>query len=165
MNTRNSFFKLIIAITMVAALIMMAGFNLANAQTGSSKSGAELSKEIMQSDSLLFNAFNKRDTSLFKEFFTKDLEFFHDEGGLTGFEHTINFMRTTTLKNNDLRRDLIDGFSEVYPIPGYGAIQIGKHRFCHTENSKQDCGTFKFVHIWFYKDGKWKISRVVSYDH
>jgi len=165
MNIRNTFFKLILAITMVAALIMMAGFNLANAQTGSSKSGAELSKVIMQNDSLLFNAFNKRDTSLFKEFFTKDLEFFHDEGGLTGFEHTINFMRTTAQKNNDLRRYLIDGFSEVYQIPGYCDIKIGKHKFCHTENSKQDCGTFKFVHIWLYKDGKWKISRVVSYDH
>ena len=120
----------------------------------------------MKLDSILFDAFNKRDTNLFKEFFTKDLEFYHDKGGLTGFDHTINFMRTTAQANSDLRRDLVEGSDEVYSVPGYGAMQIGKHRFCHTENNKKDCGTFKFVHIWQYnKEGKWKISRVVSYDH
>jgi len=145
---------------------MMAGFNLSNAQMGSgSKTDTELFNEIKKMDSILFNAFNKRDTSLFKEFFTKDLEFFHDKGGLSGFEQTISFMRSTAQSGNDLRRDLIQGSLEVYPVPGYGAMQIGQHRFCHTEKDKQDCGTFKFVHIWLYKEGKWKISRVVSYDH
>lgn len=151
---------------MIAVLIMMAGFNLLNAQTkADSKAGIELFNEIKKMDSMLFNAFNKRDTNLFKEFFTKDLEFFHDKGGLTGFEHTISFMRSTIQPGNDLRRDLVQGSLEVYPIPGYGAMQIGQHRFCHTENNKQDCGIFKFVHIWLYKEGKWKISRIVSYDH
>ena len=145
---------------------MAAMFNLSKAQISTSaKSNSELYNEIMRMDSMLFNAFNKRDTALFKEFFTKDLEFYHDKGGLTGFEHTINFMRTTAQANSDLRRDLIEGSSEVYPIPDYGAMQIGKHQFCHTENGKKDCGAFKFVHIWQYKEGKWKISRVVSYDH
>jgi hypothetical protein len=166
MNPKTPLFKLIIAVTMIAALIMMAGFNLSNAQTVSgSKTGTELFYEIKKMDSILFNAFNKRDTILFKELFTKDLEFFHDKSGLTGFEQTIGFMRSTAEPGNDLRRDLVQGSLEVYPIPGYGAMQIGQHRFCHTENGKQGCGIFKFVHIWLYKEGKWKISRIVSYDH
>jgi hypothetical protein len=160
MRIRESFYKL------TAAIIMMTVLNLSKAQSGNdTKKGAELYDEIMRLDSILFTAFNKRDTMLFKEFFTKDLEFYHDKGGLTGFEHTINFMRTTAQAKSDLRRDLVEGSSEVYAVPGYGAMQIGKHRFCHTENSRNDCGTFKFVHIWQYKEGKWKISRVVSYDH
>ncbi|MNC99919.1 hypothetical protein D3C83_183680 [compost metagenome] len=53
----------------------------------------------------------------------------------------------------------------MYPIPGYGAMEVGVHRFCHVENGKEDCGNFKFVHIWQKKDGQWKITRVVSYDH
>ena len=151
---------------MIAALIMMAGFNLLNAQTLlDPKTGKGLFNEIKKMDSLLFNAFNKRDTNLFKEFFTKDLEFFHDKTGLTGFEQTMGFMRSTRQPGNDLRRDLVQGSLEVYPIPGYGAMQIGQHRFCHTEKGKYDCGIFKFVHIWLYKEGKWKISRIVSYDH
>jgi hypothetical protein len=124
-----------------------------------------LYKEIAHMDSILFNAFNARDVEKFKSLFTEDLEFYHDKGGLTNYEHTINFMKETAKNNNGLKRDLVKGSLEVYPIPGYGAMEIGEHRFCHLENGKQDCGTFKFVHIWEKKNGEWKISRVVSYDH
>ena len=124
-----------------------------------------LYKEVAKLDSILFNAFNTRDVEKFKSFFSEDLEFFHDKGGLTNYEYTMNFMKDVAKNNNGLRRDLIKGTLEVYPIPGYGAIEIGQHRFCHLENGKQDCGNFKFVHIWQNKNGEWKISRIVSYDH
>lgn len=125
----------------------------------------ELYQEIAKQDSLLFNAFNTRDIDLFKTMFTEDLEFYHDKGGLTGYEHTIDFLKTTAQGNNQLKRELVKGSLEVYPIPGYGAMEIGMHRFCHLDNGKQNCGTFKFVHIWQKKDNQWKITRVVSYDH
>jgi len=125
----------------------------------------QLYKEISLLDSVLFNAFNSRNIELFKTLFTQDLEFYHDTGGLTGYKHTIDFMEETAQKNNKLKRELVSGSLEVYPIPGYGAMEIGSHTFCHMENGKQDCGTFKFVHIWQKKDGAWKISRVVSYGH
>ena len=121
--------------------------------------------EIARMDSILFNSFNTRNIEKFKTFFTEDLEFYHDKGGLTGYQHTVDFMKEVAKSGNDLRRDLIKGSLEVYPIPGYGAMEIGSHTFCHTENGKQDCGTFKFVHVWQKKDGQWKISRVVSYGH
>ena len=138
-----------------------------NAQTKKEDSLAQvkLYKEIAHLDSVVFNAFNTRDIELFKTLFTGDLEFYHDKGGLTGYNHTIDFMISTAKNNNNLKRELIAGSLEVYPIPGYGAMEIGSHKFCHTENGKEDCGTFKFVHIWQKKDGAWKISRVVSYDH
>lgn len=125
----------------------------------------ELYEEIAKQDSLLFNAFNTRDIDLFKTMFTEDLEFYHDKGGLTGYEHTIDFLKTTAQGNNQLKRELVKGSLEVYPIPGYGAMEIGMHRFCHLDNGKQGCGTFKFVHIWQKKDNQWKITRVISYDH
>ena len=124
-----------------------------------------LYEEIARLDSALFSAFNSRDVAKFNSFFTEDLEFFHDKGGLTDYNHTINFMKSVAKNDNKLRRDLIPGTLEVYPIPGYGAIEIGQHRFCHLENGKQDCGNFKFVQIWQKKNGEWKISRVISYDH
>jgi len=124
-----------------------------------------LYKEVAKLDSILFNAFNTRDVEKFKSFFTEDLEFFHDKGGLTNYDHTINFMKGVAKNDNGLRRELVKGTLEVYPLPGYGAIEVGQHRFCHLENGKQDCGTFKFVQIWQKKNGEWKISRVVSYDH
>lgn len=128
-------------------------------------SNDSLFRTVAHLDSALFNAFNDRDIETFKSMFTTDLEFYHDKGGLTGYDHTINFIKDVANNNNGLRRDLVKGSLEVYPIPGYGAMEIGSHTFCHKENGKDDCGTFKFVHIWQYKEGTWKISRVVSYGH
>jgi uncharacterized protein DUF4440 len=143
--------------------IILAGSISLNAQEN--KETDSLYKKIMQLDSVVFNAFNSRNTEQFKLMFTKDLEFYHDKGGLTNYDYTISFMESVAKSSNDLKRELIKESLEVYPIPGYGAMEIGAHSFCHTENGKKDCGTYKFVHIWQYKNGEWKISRVVSYGH
>ncbi len=131
-----------------------------------SPAGDELYRTIAQMDSVLFNAFNNRDVAKLKTLFREDLEFYHDKDGLTGYSHTIeSFIGLAGKKENDLKRELIAGSLEVYPLKDFGAMQIGMHRFCHTENGKSDCGSFKFVHIWKKINGDWKISRVVSYGH
>lgn len=128
--------------------------------------GDELYRTIAHMDSVLFNAFNSRDVEQLKKMFTEDLEFYHDKDGLTGYDHTIkSFKGLAGKKDNDLKRELVAGSLEVYPVKDLGAMQIGVHRFCHTENGKPDCGSFKFVHIWKKVNGEWKISRVVSYGH
>ena len=148
------------------AVILISAVNLANSQSKQdSIANLDLYTEIAHMDSVVFNAFNTRNVDKFKTLFTEDLEFYHDKGGLTNYEYTVNFLKTTAETNNQLKRELVKGSLEVYPIPGYGAMQIGAHTFCHIENSKQECGTFKFVHIWQKKNGEWKISRVVSYGH
>ncbi len=53
----------------------------------------------------------------------------------------------------------------IYPIPDYGAIQVGRHRFCHPENGAMDCGVFEFMHIWRKEGETWRITKVVSYGH
>lgn len=153
----NSNFRYIVFL-----LLLTGAFSMVNAQSAKDS----LYNEIAHMDSVLFNAFNTRDVEKFKSLFSEDLEFYHDKGGLTNYEYTINFMKDVAKNNNNgLRRDLVKGSLEVYPIPGYGAIEIGAHTFCHLENDKQNCGTFKFVHIWQKKNDEWKITRVVSYGH
>lgn len=150
----------------VIALILLISTGHINAQVEKdSLSQQGLFKEIAKMDSIMFTAFNKRDITKFESLFTEDLEFYPDKGGLTNYEHTVNFMKDVAKNNNGLRRDLVKGSLQVYPIPGYGAMEFGEHTFCHIENGNPDCGTFKFVHIWQKKNGEWKISRVVSYDH
>lgn len=124
-----------------------------------------LYNEIAHLDSVLFNAYNAHDVDVMLNFFTKDVEFYHDAGGLISYDNIKANSKQLFALNNGIRRDLIAGSLEVYPIKDYGAIQIGSHMFCHDENGKQDCGTFKFVHVWKKENGEWKISRVVSYDH
>lgn len=150
---------------LILPVVMMLAAMSIQAQEKQDSSGKTLYREIARMDSIVFNAFNKRDTSLFKSLFTEELEFYHDKSGLTNYRHTVDFMKEVAKPGNDLKRELVSGSLEVYPVPGYGAIQIGTHRFCHTENGKYGCGTFKFVHIWKQKNNEWKISRVVSYDH
>jgi ketosteroid isomerase-like protein len=125
----------------------------------------ELYDTIAHMDSVLFNAFNSRDIEKLKNLFTQDLEFYHDKGGLSGYEENMKNFKDNFAKNNKLNRKLVPGSLEVFPIKDYGAMEIGAHTFCHIENGKEDCGTFKFVHVWQKKDGEWKISRVVSYGH
>jgi len=119
---------------------------------------------IVHMDSVLFNAFNNRDTATLDTLFSKDLEFYHDKGGLTNYADNMRAFRENFSRNNQLRRTLVPGSTEVYPVKNYGAIQIGQHRFCHNENGKEDCGTFKFVHVWQHKNG-WRLTRIISYDH
>jgi len=135
------------------------------ANTYANHSSQDLYDTIAHMDSVLFNAYNAHNLDKVKTLFTDDLEFYHDLGGLTNYAQNMEAFKENFAKNNGLRRELVPGSLEVYPIKDYGAIEIGAHKFCHTENGKQDCGTFKFVMVWQKKNGKWKISRVVSYGH
>lgn len=127
----------------------------------------ELFAEIAHMDSVMFDAFNTHDLDKLMSTFDSSLEFYHDQGGVTNYEQNkINFLNAFERnKTTGLRRDIVPGSMEVYPIKDYGAIETGLHRFCHEENGKQDCGTFKFLHIWQKKSGQWKVTRVASYDH
>ena len=116
-------------------------------------------------DKAMFDAFNAHDIDGVMALFSEDLEFYHDKGGLLRYDDARNGMKGSFDQNNGLRRDLIPGSLEVYPIKNYGAMEIGAHRFCHVENGKNDCGVFKFVHVWRKTGDQWKVTRVVSYDH
>ncbi len=147
----------------LAGIALIFGSAITNAQNNSEASA--LRAGIARLDSSVFSSFNNREVQKFKEYFSEDLEFFHDKGGLTGYAHTIEFLQTLKNSKSDLKRELVAGSLEVFPIPGYGAMQIGAHRFTHTENNRIDSATFKFVHIWRQNNNSWKITRVISYDH
>lgn len=52
----------------------------------------ELFNKVAKLDSSLFAAYNAKDLDLMKTFFTKDLEWYQDNGGLLDFEQVfINF--------------------------------------------------------------------------
>lgn len=127
--------------------------------------GKELVEMIAKLDSSLFAAYNSKNLDLMKTYFTTDLEWYQDNGGLIGFEKVFENFKSIFNRDYVLKRNLIKESLEVHPIEGYGAIEIGKHQFKHIENGKPEIGTFKFLMIWKNDNGNWKISRVVSYDH
>lgn len=127
----------------------------------------DLYDTIASMDSVLFDAFNSHDLNKLGNFFASELEFYHDKGGLTFYNQTMQNFGSLFEKNKTtgLRRDLVKGSLEVYPIKDFGAVEICLHTFCHVENGKNDCGTFKNVMLWQKKKEGWKITRIISYDH
>jgi hypothetical protein len=131
-----------------------------HAQTG------KLFNTIASLDSAVFDAYNRCDLETFGRYFSGDVEFYHDQGGvMTGREKLME-----SVKNNicgRVRRKLVPGTLEVYPIHGYGAVEIGVHRFYELNGNHPDrpSGEAKFTHVWQQKDGVWVITRVISYAH
>ncbi len=121
--------------------------------------------EIAQMDSTIFAAYNTQNIGAFKKLFTDDLEWFQDNDGLISYKKVFENFESMFNRENKLKRELVKGSLEVHPIKNYGAIEIGTHQFKHFENGKEEVCTFKFMMIWQKKDGVWKISRVISYDH
>ncbi len=125
----------------------------------------QLHREITAMDDALTDTFNRHDLAAAMALFSEDVEFFHDQGGLQHYADVKAGFAGLFKPGSDIRRELVPGSLQIYPIPGYGAIQIGKHRFCHTENGKPDCGTFSFTHVWRKTGERWQLVRVVSYGH
>jgi hypothetical protein len=125
----------------------------------------ELFSKVANLDSSLFAAYNTKNLDLMKTYFTLDLEWYQDNGGLLDYEKVFSNFQSIFNRDYNLTRNLIKESLEVHPIEGYGAIEIGKHQFKHIENGKLEIGTFKFLMIWKNDNGNWKITRVISYDH
>jgi hypothetical protein len=126
-----------------------------------------LFNEIYTQDSLMFAAFNAHNSAMLMSFFSDSLEFYHDKGGLSDFNATASGFQLLFERNKDtgLRRKLVSGSMEVYPIADYGAVEVCRHQFCHTEAGKEDCGVFKNIMLWKKTGNEWKVTRVISYDH
>lgn len=138
-----------------------------SAQVGSARSGA-LYDELARMDSVLFDAaFVTCNYARVDSILSDDVEFYHDQNGAHS-DTTVraDFKRLT--ENcpgaKGVRRELVAGTLEVYPMSDFGAIQMGTHRFI-----ERDAPTYtlaRFIHLWKREpDGRWILSRVLSFDH
>ena len=126
---------------------------------------AALTTEIQKQDAAFFGAFNAHDLESMMAFFAADVEFYHDKDGRVSFDQLKAGFQTMFSRNDGIRRDLVPGTLRVYPVPNYGAIATGTHKFCHVEGGKDDCGAFQFVLVWQKQDGRWRVTRALSFDH
>lgn len=128
-----------------------------------------LTEKIIALDAAAFNYYNTCDLEKFVTYFSSDLEFYHDKGGYTvGTEKFIDNTRKYICNNPEgkVLRKPVTASLKVYPLYSYGAILEGEHQFYLLANDKEKLtGKAKFTHLWLLKDGVWKMSRVLSYDH
>jgi len=122
-----------------------------------------LFEKIKSLDAKLFDAYNHCDLAVLGSMVSEDLEFYHDQTGLmVGKEPFL-----AAIKQNicgKVQRTLIESRLEVYPLKGFGAVEIGIHRFHHPKEP-DNVGDAKFVMIWHDDNGLWKVTRTISYEH
>ena len=160
-----------ISIRIAIAIIMLIGTcGLLRAQSNV----AELTRIILEKDSLFWTGYNRCDTALNGQFIADDVEFFHDKGGITLGRAALQLALKKNLCSNAnwrLRREAVPGTVKVYPMMNndtiYGAIILGEHYFYVNETGKPERreGHASFNHLWLKKNGVWKMQRILSYDH
>ena len=163
---RNSRLTLI-----VIGYLSLSAFSVARcAETEDQK----LTNLILEQDRLFWNAYNTCDLESFKKFFTDDVEFYHDQGGVTlGVNALTETVRTNLCGSNPrrVRREAVPDSVKVFPLRNgreiYGAVISGEHLFYVTEPGKKEslAGRANFTHLWLIKNGTARMSRVLSFNH
>ena len=136
--------------------------SLENKSAGSDPASKEIYNTIVSLDSIFWEAYNTCDMEIQTKLYSDSIEFFHDQAGLIKSKQII----LDATKNNicgKIRRELVKGSIEVYPIPGFGAVEIGMHRFHNlAEIDRSNSLPGKFVFIWQHQNNTWLIRQVIS---
>ena len=128
---------------------------------------APLEDRMKVLDTELFESFNNcqspEELEKHASYFSLDVEFYHDNGGVTWDRKS---MISNTKKNacGNYIRKLVAGSFKAYPINEFGAITEGVHIFCETKTKKCE-GKSDFVMVWRNVNNKWEITRALSYGH
>ncbi|HEX8669271.1 MAG TPA: DUF4440 domain-containing protein [Allosphingosinicella sp.] len=137
-----------------------------------------LTEQIAARDAELFELFftGPCDSVRFRAMLADDVEFYHDKGGFNVRkpEDFVAIFAKNCADRQDpkawrSRRELVRTSLHVDPVPGYGAIEAGEHLFYEREGERGEeklAGRARFAQLWVLGgDGKWRLSRVLSYAH
>lgn len=117
---------------------------------------------IVHADSVFFAAYNNCDTTTMASVISEDLEFYHDQGGLMTSKDSV----MEAIKKNicgKVTREWVKESIEVYPIAGYGAVEMGSHFFRNNQEPEPVTHKIgKFVQLWKNENGNWRLTRIIS---
>ena len=122
---------------------------------------SELYQTILKQDQVYFDAYNSCDLDTQAALLSDDLEFYHDQGGLSLSKADI----ISSIKTNicgKVRRELIAESVEIHEIKGFGAVAIGLHKFYNSEEPDAISKPSRFITLWKNQGDSWKMHRIVS---
>lgn len=123
--------------------------------------------DLARMDSVLFEAsFVLCDAAKANAIFTEDVEFYHDKDGFSSGDQVRENTRRLTAscpREHGVTRTVVPDSLRVYTIEGYGATQVGVHRF--DERGAATSTLARFVHVWRLQDKRWRLARIFSLDH
>ncbi|RNC89668.1 MAG: nuclear transport factor 2 family protein [Allomuricauda sp.] len=122
---------------------------------------SDLYKRVVALDKEMFDAYNTCDMVTQGKLMDEDLEFYHDMGGLATSKSDV----LKSIEENicgKVTRTLVDGSIEVHEIPGFGAVEIGMHKFHNNQEPNAKSIPSRFITIWKNNGSDWTITRVIS---
>jgi hypothetical protein len=131
-------------------------------------------KDALAMDSIFWQHYNTCNIDAMRDFFTDDIEFYHDKGGvINGLDKFLSVSKRNLCSdpNFRLRREVVDGSVKIFPMKDgdnlYGAVLSGQHVFYILEKGKEPRldGLARFTHLLLRTESGWKTSRVLSFDH
>lgn len=162
MKTNNQeYSSLVIVAVIVLGFVLFSFRPIEDLSTDTFQEDTTLYDAIVEMDKTYFTAYNNCDMATQAEIYDEDLEFYHDKGGLATSKKEI----LESLEKNicgKVTRELVEGSIEVYPIAGFGAVEIGMHKFFNNQEPDAISKPSKFITIWKKVGESYKISRVIS---
>lgn len=144
---------------LIALIIVLANFH--------ALADPKLDVEMRLLDKALFESFNKcsEQAELEKHaaFFAEDIEFYHDNGGVT-WDRASMLENTQKHVCGNFYRKLIPESFKAFLIQSFGAMTQGTHVFCSFDTNVCE-GKADFTMVWQFLDDKKVVTRALSYGH
>jgi hypothetical protein len=155
---------------MITALLLLAVAPVALPE------GPALQAEVRAADDRFFTAYfgTTCQPGLIRAMISDDFEMYHDKGGVVATnadQFMADYNKGCTGRSAPdawrSRRELVPESLTVDPVPGFGAIEDGDHRFYerHGDGPEKLAGTAHFTQLWAKTEAGWKLKRVFSFRH
>lgn len=117
---------------------------------------------IMALDEQFWEAYNNGDIDVIENMLSEDHEFYHDRGGVTKTkEKNVEGFREFFKERAPMTGATLDNHSEVYEIPGFGALQVGYQQFFNYRNPEGSPPS-RVITLWKETENGWKQEYVFS---
>ena len=153
---------------MIISMVLLVA-SMASGQTLASEPSARAA-EVQQADNDFWAAYNTCDRSRLADAFTEDAEFYHDVTGLTQGRAAVvaSLMKGPCgTSGQHLRREVVQGTVHAYPLAESYVFLTGDHVFHVRQGDGPESisALARFADVWRWEAGRWRMARVISYDH
>lgn len=155
---------------------MLASLALLAAAPVALPEGQDLHAQVAAADDRFFTAYfgTTCQPAVVRALIADDFEMYHDKGGVVATnadQFMADYANSCAARAPAdawrSRRELVPGSLRVDPVPGFGAIEDGEHRFYERQGDGKErlAGFAHFTQLWQKTESGWKLKRVFSFAH
>lgn len=137
------------------------------ADVGTASDGRDtgrLMRTLLALDAEISHAYNTCALGRLRSHFSPLAEFYYAGRGISrSVGDLINNARRDVC--GKLRRETLPAAHAVYPLEDFGALLVGEERFCGIAQDGCEGISTRFVAVWRFKDGQWRIVRLIRYGY